>query len=971
MSSRKKGRKKRKSSHHGVSALQPMRKGVRNDTNRLTPGKSQATPSDSADEIKRLISKGKSKAAVSKAKLYHKSIGTDKSEIILVDAYAARIREMIAKGYMVEAKTLLELVRGRYDCQDHLLAELNGVIAVREGKVDELVRPLDDPRISREKRTAIEKTIKNELFDLNLLARSKVIPSVHPLKIGALAVAEAFAKVTSGAVRDEEIALPAISRRSPLAPWKMLIKALAFFYRHDDEICEKYLQAVDPESAPGRLLPLMREMIAGKSNGIHGKKPSSLVEKVTGNSNKTRDALRILDNALAANKPRTLFKAARNAVNICGQTCPELMNRLKQHIAIRSWMLGVDAEDVNRALGGPSLKNAYFWLLHARAAEIKGNNLWACALLEEFRKHALHEGWFSEKSKEASVIYLYMSDLLKRLPAEDFEWLQSEFESEFRGFESFYHNQPGSVLEAVRKDNRSASDTYFLYPEHLYRLASEIDPASETFRQWLEWVENHASHWKQCDAVADAWHAAVPNDTRPLLYLMKSAEKRNALNKALGYLDKAERLDGLNPDVKRARLRLLAATAVRHLKQEKTHLVQKDIVEMEGLPQSDEGDRPAFVVALKFVCAMIDGENSKLVRLNRELVTLLEYPLASEVVIQGLLTDCGLSDRQTNLPANANDPLAGNDLVTAVARGCKLGDDMGITVAIPREYEKKLVVFFTTENSLHDPATIRIIAETALRNNNFELAYAAAGDGLLQHGAATARFLLLRARSLPAWEISRRDGCITAAIELARRERDMDLVDEAIELRRDLRRVPFGFSFFNNMTGEGNSSMETEKLNKILQLEKEAREYPSDMPDDFFNDFDDDDDNDDDDDVSDCRNCDVKNCSDREAPYRPKALYDDDFDDDDIDDFPDFNAFLDDFLPDFPPGLMALIRKVFSKHGKNGSFPDPEELSRKDPWLADQLLREMREAETEGTLPDFGRYWLPGWGSRNSRRNRR
>jgi hypothetical protein len=332
------------------------------------------------------------------------------------------------------------------------------------------------------------------------------------------------------------------------------------------------------------------------------------------------------------------------------------------------------------------------------------------------------------------------------------------------------------------------------------------------------------------------------------------------------------------------------------------------------------------------------------------------------VVIQGLLTDCGLSDRQTNLPANANDPLAGNDLVTAVARGCKLGDDMGITVAIPREYEKKLVVFFTTENSLHDPATIRIIAETALRNNNFELAYAAAGDGLLQRGAATARFLLLRARSLPAWEISRRDGCITAAIELARRERDMDLVDEAIELRRDLSRVPFGFSFFNNMTGEGNSSMETEKLNKILQLEKEAREYPSDMPDDFFNDFDDDDDNDDDD-VSDCRNCDVKNCPDREAPYRPKALYDDDF--------PDFNAFLDGFLPDFPPGLMALIRKVFSKHGKNGSFPDPEELSRKDPWLADQLLREMREAETEGTLPDFGRYWFPGWGSRNSRHNRR
>ncbi len=65
MASRKKHRKKRKSLNHGVSAVQPMRKGVKNDTNLQTPGKSQTAPSDSADEIKRLISKGKSKAAVS------------------------------------------------------------------------------------------------------------------------------------------------------------------------------------------------------------------------------------------------------------------------------------------------------------------------------------------------------------------------------------------------------------------------------------------------------------------------------------------------------------------------------------------------------------------------------------------------------------------------------------------------------------------------------------------------------------------------------------------------------------------------------------------------------------------------------------------------------------------------------------------------------------------------------------------
>ena len=68
---------------------------------------------------------------------------------------------------------------------------------------------------------------------------------------------------------------------------------------------------------------------------------------------------------------------------------------------------------------------------------------------------------------------------------------------------------------------------------------------------------------------------------------------------------------------------------------------------------------------------------------------------------------------------------------------------------------------------------------------------------------------------------------------------------------------------------------------------------------------------------------------------------------------------------------MALIMKVFAKHGKNGSFPDPDELARKDPWLADQLLREMKKVETDGTLPDLGQDWFPGRRSRKTKRKRR
>ncbi len=410
------------------------------------------------------------------------------------------------------------------------------------------------------------------------------------------------------------------------------------------------------------------------------------------------------------------------------------------------------------------------------------------------------------------------------------------------------------------------------------------------------------------------------------------------------------------------------ATAVRHLKQKKTHLAQKDITAIEELPQSREGDRPALGMALKSVCAMIDKDESEWVRWRRKLSELLEYPLAAQVVLQGLSTNCGLSQRQIHSPASDNDALEGNDLVNAMARGCQVVDDMGIAAAIPRGYEKKLRDFFSNKDNLHDTSAIRIIAETALKNDNFELAYAAAGAGLLQQGVSVARFLLLRARSLPAWEIDRQDDCITAAIELARRERDLDLIDEAIELRRNGNGWPFGFSIFKPIIGEDKPSMDTEALNQVLQREKKAREYPSNMINGFLEDFDDDGD---DDDESNCRYCDVRNCPDRVAPYLPNDLYAEDGDDDDvdIDDLPDFNTLLDDFLPDLPPELMTLITKVFSKHGKNGTFPPREEVARKDPWLADQLLREMQKAEADGSLPDVDCNWFPGWRPVNPKRN--
>jgi hypothetical protein len=97
------------------------------------------------------------------------------------------------------------------------------------------------------------------------------------------------------------------------------------------------------------------------------------------------------------------------------------------------------------------------------------------------------------------------------------------------------------------------------------------------------------------ETVAEAWHRALPNDPRPLLRLMRDAEGRQALKKALRYLERGEELDGLSPEVRRARFRLLARSAIRYLKQGKTRLAKKELSQLEDLPQARENDRPAAI----------------------------------------------------------------------------------------------------------------------------------------------------------------------------------------------------------------------------------------------------------------------------------------------------------------------------------------------------------------------------------------
>src|SRR5215472_2499613 len=323
-------------------------------------------------EVRTLLARGSTKSGVELAKEIHKRCGTPASEALLVEAYGARIRSLLEHGLAAEGKALLELVRERYSSAKQSLANIDIVISGSQSGVEDLVRPLNDPALPKERRAAIESTIKRQMTDLSPLAQCAALPPDHPLRAGAAALGGALASVTSGPVEDGALLLPQVSHRGPLAPWKQLVRAIAYLYRQEDVACDRCVQGIDPESAPARLVSPIRAMLAQRRDVSLQAASTALVNQVGGNMEALRSALGSLDAAFATKAQSKIIPAIQPAIAACRIARPELVERLRQHISIKAVKLNLPVRRVQAALGGPPVEDAYFWRLYARGIETSG-----------------------------------------------------------------------------------------------------------------------------------------------------------------------------------------------------------------------------------------------------------------------------------------------------------------------------------------------------------------------------------------------------------------------------------------------------------------------------------------------------------------------------------------------------------------------------------------------------------------------
>ena len=449
----------------------------------LSSGKSALLPTE-AERVRELIASRHSKAALQMAKDLHKRCAGPESESLLIDAYKARIEDLLRLKMTVEAKSLMEILGERFPAALAQLGEVKRELHALNGRLEEVVGPLGDDSLDAAERERIEAFVRQRVDDLPALAAVSSLPAEHPLRVAAAALAAAFQAVTQGPVQDELLALPQVSRRSPLAAWKALVRAIACYYRREDEACRQWLGTIASDCAAARMIPALNAMLGNPTESKLSPAEDRLVAAAGDHGVPLRSAVEALETAFRAKKRHSILEAIR-AVAVASQRCnPALRGRLRQHFVARCRSHHIPLEAIRNISGGAPRTDAYFLRVVARGSEERHSAVGdeeAVWVWQQFRRAAIEEKWFAAGGLEDGVLALHMAQLVEKLPADLIEEIEDE----------------ESWNQAQGKRKR---EDFFPSVTMLYERACTADPSSEAFHKRLQWAQKDRD-WKVADQV--------------------------------------------------------------------------------------------------------------------------------------------------------------------------------------------------------------------------------------------------------------------------------------------------------------------------------------------------------------------------------------------------------------------------------------------------------------------------------------
>jgi len=539
-----------------------------------------------------------------------------------------------------------------------------------------------------------------------------------------------------------------------------------------------------------------------------------------------RPDLEQLDANIADENHRGIASGLKCVLPLCQQACPERLTRLKQHLYVKLDMLDLVDRTVVQALRPFPRPDAYFWRLFARDVELCGDFAFACFVWNHFRMNAVKESLYSAGSPEDGFICLHMARQLRRLDPEELLERQEEHRYDPPDLQDYFRVD---VFARTRADDGCAAGeiraTDYLHPDRLYRLACQQWPDPSAFQEWLEYGQLTEMSPAELEEMAGIWAQALPQDHRPWMALAHAAEERNAYNKALKYIGKAEQVARLDPIPRQARLRLLIAKTLRHFREEKLNLVPRDLDELRALAQAREGDRPAFVDALAWLHAVMTREMARAAESAARIEDRLGGALPGTLLRVSVAQAAACRDDRLRTLRKSLTGRKNSQLIQALIRVHPIGIDLDIEIPLPSAWEKRLTQWLKRSPCDLALTQLAILAEAALTACWDELAYCCTHHGLRSDGTHLAAFLLLRARSLPFTVEGRRQACLDVALELARRHRQMDLVAKIVNTKRTLSTLSWS-PFDDGIRFDVDCDLEEEDLEDCLREERDAKQYP-------------------------------------------------------------------------------------------------------------------------------------------------
>jgi tetratricopeptide (TPR) repeat protein len=227
-------------------------------------GKAHPRPPDGGDpaqEVRRLIEKGRLKDAVKQAKILHRDRPTEESRRLLERAYLLRAQQLLKNGMPESSR----------EVAGHLI----DFGATDPSQTEDVARLLVELGMSRDA-SAFRDRLESPEARARLEAAAADQAVLHPertaadpaLRQGAAATRSALAALGDGG--DESAALAGlrdVPRSSPFGDWKVFARGLAAYYRRDPDAMRANWDRLAPGRAAARIAQTLRALADPSAGG--------------------------------------------------------------------------------------------------------------------------------------------------------------------------------------------------------------------------------------------------------------------------------------------------------------------------------------------------------------------------------------------------------------------------------------------------------------------------------------------------------------------------------------------------------------------------------------------------------------------------------------------------------------------------------------------------------------------------------